>query len=260
MSINVFKAEKDSLAFLGLMSRMYKMFDEQFVGPDGERTHQHGLNIHALIIDNATGAVLGMQHNTIHDYNNPLLHAEQLTLKEAVEKRNKIAPRNPETTSVEGYYRNYLFNDPSSYDAMKTGATIYTTLEPCPYCTAALLVSRVKRIVYITPDMVYGNSFYSLWSTFYRKYDIHYEQFKLDAMNGNDMISTVIKFLNVLIGKIAGMKDVPSTLYFDSLKNDLKEIAAYFNDVSTSQLISTNEDLVLNSALLADLKQRVSAT
>ncbi|RAV54152.1 hypothetical protein [Mucilaginibacter gossypii] len=66
-----------------------------------------------------------------------------------------------------------LFNDAQSYDTLNAGTTIYTTLEPCPFCTSALLVSRVKRIVFINPDSTYGNSFYSLWMSYYKTYDCH---------------------------------------------------------------------------------------
>src|SRR5687767_2891064 len=104
MASNIFKAEKDSLCFLGLMSNMFARFDAQIPGPTKEPTHTNGLNIHALIIDNVSGQVLGMQQNTIHKFNNPLLHAEQLTLQEAIATKNKISPRDPATTSVEDYY------------------------------------------------------------------------------------------------------------------------------------------------------------
>ena len=66
MAANAFKAEKDALCFLGLLSNMYKRFDNQVIAPDKIQTHTHGLNIQALIIDNATGNVLGLQQNAIH--------------------------------------------------------------------------------------------------------------------------------------------------------------------------------------------------
>jgi len=253
MSVNILKAERDAIAFLGLMSNMYTKFDTQVNGPDGQPTHTNGLNIHALIIDNATGKVLGLQHNSIHHSNNPLLHAEQLTLKEAVEKKNQLSPRDPATTSVEEYYRNLLFNDAQSYDALNAGATIYTTLEPCPFCTSALLVSRMKRIVFITPDSTYGNSFYSLWTTYYKKYDCHYEQFALEKTN-SPLIAKVQGFLSGITAKIKLMGSIPGTLYFDTLSDDLKAISEYFQATTEADLITTGQDLSKNSILLNELK------
>ena len=253
MSVNILKAERDALAFLGLMSNMYTKFDTQINGPDGQPTHTNGLNIHALIIDNVTGNVLGLQHNSIHHFNNPLLHAEQLTLKEAVEKKNQLSPRDPATTSVEEYYRNLLFNDGQSYDALNAGATIYTTLEPCPFCTSALLVSRMKRMVFITPDSTYGNSFYYLWTTYYKKYDCHYEQFALEKTN-SPLINQAQAFLSGIASKIKQMGNIPGTFYFDTLADDLKAISEYFQTIKETDLITTDQDLLKNKTMLNELK------
>jgi tRNA(Arg) A34 adenosine deaminase TadA len=256
MPSNFFKSEKDALAFLGLMSHMFINFDEQFKAPDGERTHTNGLNIHALIVDNVSGNVLGMQKNIIHQSNNPLLHAEQLTLKEAIEAKNILNPRDPLSTSVESYYRNFLFNDPLSYDALKVGATIYTTLEPCPFCTSALLVSRVKRIVFITPDPVYGNSFYNLWTTYYKKYDVHYEQMKIEFIGESDIVTKSINFLKLILEKTTS-QNIPGTLYFDVLKNDLQSISDFFQTLTKDQLCTVGEDLEINALFLSTLQNKI---
>ncbi len=136
---------------------MFKNFDDQFVAPDREKSHTTRLNIHALMVDNESGHVLGLQKNSIHQQNNPLLRAEQLTLKEAVETKNRLSPRNPVTISAERYYRNLLFNDCNSYDALKTGATIYTTFFACgrcchrtsfcPHCVKHESAQRISAIV-----------------------------------------------------------------------------------------------------------------
>src|SRR5262245_56505922 len=255
MATNIFKAEKDALCFLGLMSHMYLKFDTQIKGPTGDPTHTNGLNIHALVVDNTTGMVLGMQKNSIHQYNNPLLHAEQLTLGEAIATKNKISPRDPSTTSVEDYYRNLLFNDPQSFDALNNGCTIYTTLEPCPFCTSALLVSRMKRVVFITPDATYGNSFYNSWVTYYKKYDVHYEQMEIASIN-NPIITKSRKFLSDLLQQIKSMT-VPGTLFFDTLQSDLKAIYDFFVTIKDSDLSSSGSELVRNTILLKDLQSRL---
>jgi tRNA(adenine34) deaminase len=37
-----------------------------------------------------------------------------------------------------------------------TGATLYVTIEPCPMCAGALVMSRVDRLVYGSPDYKAG--------------------------------------------------------------------------------------------------------
>ena len=55
--IGLFRAERDALAFLGLLSSLYLRFDPPIGSADGaaQPTHFQGLNIHALIIDNLDG-------------------------------------------------------------------------------------------------------------------------------------------------------------------------------------------------------------
>ncbi|WP_371364444.1 tRNA-specific adenosine deaminase [Sporomusa rhizae] len=37
-----------------------------------------------------------------------------------------------------------------------TGATLYVTIEPCPMCSGALVMSRIDRLVYGSPDYKAG--------------------------------------------------------------------------------------------------------
>lgn len=254
-SDSLYKAEKDSIFFLGLMSHMSKYFDKPITGPTGETTHKFGLNIHAALTDNTSGAVLGLNKNSIHQYNNPLLHAEQLALKEAIESRNKNFPRNPKTTTVEEYYRNFLFNNPFSYDALNEGATIYTTLEPCPFCTSALLVSRVKRIVFILPDSSFGNSFYSLWSTYYKKYDVRYEQLKIET--GYSSISDkASSFLKRITNKKAN-PNLPATLFFDTMKAELTQVFRYFKTIRSKNIKTKGSKKKMLLQSLSDFNSRL---
>jgi tRNA(Arg) A34 adenosine deaminase TadA len=249
--------EKDAVVFLGLMAIANKNFDQQFKHTDGETTHTQGLNIFAAIIDNIDGEVIGQQQNSIHAHCNPMLHAEQLTLKEAIEKLNTKRPRNPETTSVENYYRKFLFNQPDTVGNFNVGSTIYTTLEPCPFCTSALLVNRMKRIVYIIPDATYGNSYNYLKENFYKKYDITYGSLSLNPESGNNLISFADKQLKVLLEYVQS-HSINATLYLDSLKPFLEECSRYFLGLKESDLITSNEEKAQNLKTLLDLQTKAS--
>lgn len=71
------------------------------------------------------GEIVGRAHNAPITLTDPTAHAEVLALRAAATKR--------------GNYR-------------LTGATLYTTVEPCPMCCGAALHARVGRVVYGAPD------------------------------------------------------------------------------------------------------------
>jgi hypothetical protein len=103
----LFRAERDALAFLGLLSSLYLRFDPPISRGDGgtaQPTHFQGLNIHALIVENADGEVLALEHNQIHAHQSPVEHAEQRALRMAIARIGAKRPRAPATT-VEDYYR-----------------------------------------------------------------------------------------------------------------------------------------------------------
>jgi tRNA(Arg) A34 adenosine deaminase TadA len=142
--IALFRAERDALAFLGLLSSLHLRFDPPIGAADGsaaQPTHFQGLNIHALIIDNADGEVLALEHNQIHAHQSPVEHAEQRALRMAIARIGAKRPRALATT-VEEYYRAQMFYDDGAEEAdfLQRGATIYTSLEPCPMCATTILV------------------------------------------------------------------------------------------------------------------------
>src|SRR5258708_1117317 len=132
----LFRAERDALAFLGLLSSLYLRFDPPIScgnGDTAQPTHFQGLNIHALIIDNADGEVLALEHNQIHAYQSPVEHAEQRALRMAIARIGAKRPRAPVTT-VEDYYRAQMFYDHGAEDVdfLQRAATINTPFDPCP--------------------------------------------------------------------------------------------------------------------------------
>jgi len=70
----------------------------------------------------------------------------------------------------EGFNQSIMLNDPSAHAEMLAvrqagkqldnyrllDCTLYVTLEPCPMCAGLLVHSRVKRLVYASPDLKTG--------------------------------------------------------------------------------------------------------
>ena len=84
--------------------------------------------IGALVVD-GSGVVLAFASNRTITDNDPTAHAEILALRRAAEKI--------------GNYR-------------LTGATVYSTIEPCVMCAGALVNARVAKLVYGAPDERFG--------------------------------------------------------------------------------------------------------
>ncbi len=75
------------------------------------------------------GEVVGAAHNTVESAHDPTAHAEMLALTQAAAKLG---------------------------DWRLAGATVYVTKEPCPMCSGAMLMSRVRRVCYAVPDPKMG--------------------------------------------------------------------------------------------------------
>jgi len=77
------------------------------------------------------GKVIGRAHNQIKLLKDPTAHAEMIALTQAA---------------------SHLGNE------RLLNTTIYTTIEPCPMCAGALVLARVKRLVYGAKDPKAGAS------------------------------------------------------------------------------------------------------
>ncbi|SHJ98174.1 tRNA adenosine(34) deaminase TadA [Propionispora hippei] len=75
------------------------------------------------------GEVIARAHNMRETWNDATAHAEVIVIREACQRL--------------GRWR-------------LTGATIYVTIEPCPMCAGALVMSRVDRLVYGSSDYKAG--------------------------------------------------------------------------------------------------------
>lgn len=83
----------------------------------------------AVIVYN--GVIIARDHNRVEEKKDCTAHAEILCMRRAMQ--------------VIGDWR-------------LTGATLYTTLEPCGMCAGAIILSRVPRVVWGAPDIRYGAS------------------------------------------------------------------------------------------------------
>ncbi|MYF99489.1 nucleoside deaminase [Candidatus Poribacteria bacterium] len=75
-----------------------------------------------IVKDNAC---IAAAHNLREFSGNPIAHAEVLAIQEAAQK-----------------FGNWRLTD----------TVLYTTLEPCPMCAGAIVLSRIPKVVYATTD------------------------------------------------------------------------------------------------------------
>jgi tRNA(adenine34) deaminase len=74
--------------------------------------------------------IIGRGYNQVEKLNDPTAHAESLAIKKAIKKINS----------------KYL-ND----------CTLYVTLEPCPMCAGAIVLARIKTVVFGASDAKAGS-------------------------------------------------------------------------------------------------------
>jgi tRNA(adenine34) deaminase len=75
------------------------------------------------------GEIIAAAHNEVERSNDPTAHAEMLAITQAAHKIG-----------------DWRLND----------CTLYVTKEPCPMCSGAMLMSRVRRVCYAVPDPKMG--------------------------------------------------------------------------------------------------------
>ena len=79
-----------------------------------------------LVID---GEIIAKAHNMRETWKDATAHAEMIVIREACEKLDRWR---------------------------LSGATLYVTIEPCPMCAGAIVMSRISRLVYGSPDSKAG--------------------------------------------------------------------------------------------------------
>ena len=79
-----------------------------------------------LVLD---GEIIAKAHNMRETWQDATAHAETIVIREACKKLNRWR---------------------------LTGATLYVTIEPCPMCAGAIVMSRISRVVDGSPDSKAG--------------------------------------------------------------------------------------------------------
>ena len=90
--------------------------------------HENEIPIGAVLIDE-DGILIARDHNRIEQLGDATAHAELLTLRAASRKLKR---------------------------RRLTNCTLYSTVEPCAMCAGALVLCRVKRLVYGATDSKFG--------------------------------------------------------------------------------------------------------
>ena len=75
--------------------------------------------------------IIGRAHNQMETLHDPTAHAEMIAITQAAEA---------------------LAHGKKDHRGSLEGATLYATMEPCPMCAGALVLSKVKEIIYGIPD------------------------------------------------------------------------------------------------------------
>jgi tRNA(adenine34) deaminase len=102
------------------------------------------------------GEIKGRGHNAVIQNSDPTAHAEIMAMREAAQ--------------MLGNYR-------------LTGATLYSTIEPCPMCAGAMVHARVARLIYGAMDEKAGavDSHFEICSTDFLNHRIVVEKGILEA-------------------------------------------------------------------------------
>lgn len=123
-----------NIASEGTLMRMMQRSEgnaREFMAEALELAHKAGTlgetPVGAVIVKN--GKIIGKGYNRVESENDPTAHAEIVAIRQA--------------TKAIGDWR-------------LLDSTIYVTLEPCIMCTSALILARIKRVVYGARDNRWG--------------------------------------------------------------------------------------------------------
>lgn len=139
------------------------------------------------------------------------------------------------------------------------GGTLYTTLEPCPMCASSLLVSRMKRVVFLLPDQRYGGAWPLLKEKFYGTDESQYYQFNV-AGSGSDFADRVGGLHARVLEKAGELRKqgVRDTHFLNHCRDELGEAFGLLLAARAGDLASVAAGDGRNGATLAGLQRALN--
>jgi tRNA(Arg) A34 adenosine deaminase TadA len=252
----VFRAERDCLAGLGLLASTHIRFDPE-LKTRGAASHAYGFNVHCLVVDNADGEVLALERNRIHADNNPLQHAEQVGIRAAMARLHAKRPREV-GTPVEQYYRNSLFMAPGTApeDFINRGCTLYNTFDPCGMCAVTLLVCYMKRIAYLFDNPQFA-TVYDDMRKYFRGRDSMKEPLALLEDGDDTPLRKGSRLIRVMREKVKHLEEsgTPLMTTVDRCRDELQQAAVLLIETEIDHLSTSGEERERNVRTLHGIKR-----
>lgn len=130
------------------MNKSDAHFMEEALKQAKKAFEQDEVPIGCIIVRN--GEIIAKAHNQVEKKQNGTKHAEMICIEKATKK-----------------IQNFRLND----------CILYTTLEPCLMCAGAIILSRIKKIIYAAKDHRYG-ALVSIHHVLEKKHPIHTPEFE----------------------------------------------------------------------------------
>ena len=141
-------------------------------------------------------------------------------------------------------------------DFLQRGATIYTSLEPCPMCATTILVCRVKRTVFLLQDTTFGGVWVSAKNQYYQKYHLIYGQLNISDAS-SPFITRVHELHQTMSKRVEGIRKekVVDTLIFDHLIEHLQSGFKILCQAGPEELMTKGDYNATNRQTLDDLRR-----
>ena len=100
--------------------------------------------------------------------------------------------------------------------------TLFTTVEPCPMCMGAIIMSRIKNVVIASKDPHAGSMNYTNFSDYSKSKEIHYYFIKGKV----EKVFFMLHYLSIM----RVMKGRKQHVVFENMKKEYKEYIDYIEN------------------------------